>query len=66
MNQFKNNSSEAQNYTLPILDIDMWKCKNCGHSLEYQELLGDNVLLHGQYDYCPKCGRKVDWSVCMK
>ena len=46
----------------PILDIDEWKCGSCGHALEHQELLGDNVLFHEQYNYCPECGRAVKWE----
>ena len=46
----------------PVLDIDTWKCVNCGHALEHQELLGDNVLFHEQYNYCPECGRAVKWE----
>lgn len=47
----------------PVVDIDTWKCGNCGHTLEHQELLGDNVLFHEHYNYCPECGRKVKWNV---
>ncbi len=50
---------KAQEPVEPILDIDEWKCGNCGHALEHQELLGDNVLFHEQYNYCPECGRMV-------
>ena len=46
----------------PVLDIDTWKCGNCGHTLEHQQLLGDNVLLHEHYNCCPECGRPVKWS----
>ena len=46
----------------PILDIDEWKCGVCGHKLEHQELLGENVLFHEQYNYCPDCGRAVMWK----
>lgn len=46
----------------PIVDIDTWKCGNCGHTLEHQELLGDNVLFHEQYNFCPECGRVVKWE----
>ena len=50
---------KAQEPVEPILDIDEWKCGSCGHALEHQELLGDNVLFHEQYNYCPECGRMV-------
>ena len=46
----------------PVLDIDTWKCRNCGHDLEHQEMLGDNVLFHEQYNYCPNCGKAVKWD----
>lgn len=46
----------------PVVDIDTWKCGNCGHTLEHQELLGDNALFHEQYNFCPECGRPVKWD----
>ena len=53
---------KAQEPVEPVVDIDTWKCGNCGHTLEHQQLLGDNVLFHEQYDYCPECGRAVKWD----
>ena len=53
---------KAQGPVEPVVDIDTWKCGNCGHTLEHQELLGDNVLFHEQYNYCPDCGRPVKWE----
>ena len=53
---------KAQEPVKPVVDIDTWKCGNCGHTLEHQELLGDNVLFHEQYNYCPECGRAVKWE----
>ena len=53
---------KAQEPVKPVVDIDTWKCGNCGHTLEHQELLGDNVLLHEQYNFCPECGRAVKWE----
>ena len=53
---------KAQEPVKPVVDIDTWKCGNCGHTLEHQELLGNNVLFHEQYNYCPECGRKVKWE----
>ena len=52
----------AQEPVEPVVDIDTWKCGKCGHTLEHQELLGDNVLFHEQYNYCPECGRAVKWG----
>lgn len=53
---------KAQEPVKPVVDIDTWKCGNCRHTLEHQELLGDNVLFHEQYNYCPECGRAVKWD----
>lgn len=53
---------KAQEPVKPVVDIDTWKCGNCGHTLEHQELLGDNVLFHEQYSFCPECGRAVKWD----
>ena len=53
---------KAQEPVEPVMDIDTWKCGNCGHALEHQQLLGDNVLFHEQYNYCPECGKAVKWE----
>lgn len=53
---------KAQEAVKPVVDIDTWECGNCGHTLEHQELLGDNVLFHEQYNFCPGCGRAVKWE----
>lgn len=53
---------KAQEPVEPVVDIDIWKCGKCGHTLEHQELLGDNVLFHEQYNYCPNCGQAVKWD----
>ena len=34
----------------PVVDVDTWKCGNCGHRLEHQEMLGDNILFYDQYE----------------
>ena len=46
----------------PDVDVDTWICGKCGHTLEHQELVGNNILFHEQYSYCPNCGRKVKWD----
>lgn len=55
-------TEEQREAVKPVVDIDTWKCGNCGHTLEHQELLGDNVLFHEQYNYCPECRRAVKWD----
>ena len=46
----------------PKVPFDTWVCPECGRDVEYQAKLGDNILFHGQYDYCPKCGQAIDWE----
>lgn len=46
----------------PTVPVDTWLCPSCGESVEYQQKLGDNVLYHGQHDFCPKCGQAIDWG----
>lgn len=53
---------KAQEPREPKVDVDEWRCWNCGHELEHQELLGENVLFHEQYSYCPQCGMAVKWD----
>ena len=45
----------------PYIDIDEAKCPICKVKLTRQELLGDDVLFEDFFDYCPHCGRKVEW-----
>ena len=66
-NRFKSlsdaiNILKEQKPVKPNLDVDEWICGNCCHKLEHQELLGDNMLFHEQYNYCPNCGKKVKWE----
>lgn len=46
----------------PMVDVDTWACGECGYRLEKQELIGDNVLVSERFDFCPACGKKVDWD----
>ena len=46
----------------PIVDVDTWACGKCGYILEKQELISDNVIVAEKFDYCPACGKKVDWG----
>lgn len=46
----------------PAVMIDTWICPSCNNGIEYQFLLGDNVLFHGFHDFCPKCGQAIDWE----
>lgn len=44
----------------PTIPVDTWLCPSCGEPVEYQQKLGDNVLYHGQHNFCPKCGQAID------
>ena len=46
----------------PKVEIDTWVCGNCGATLERQSMVGENVVLAEQFDYCPYCGRKINWN----
>ena len=46
----------------PAVMIDTWICPSCNNGIEYQFLLGDNVLFHGFHDFCPRCGQAIDWT----
>ena len=46
----------------PKVPIDTWVCPVCGRDVEYQVMLGENIIFGGQHDYCPKCGQAIDWS----
>jgi NAD-dependent SIR2 family protein deacetylase len=53
---------KKQDPVKPIVDVDTWVCGACKHRLEKQYLIGDNVLVNETYEYCPSCGKKVDWG----
>lgn len=53
---------KGQEPVKPIVDVDTWACGACGYRLEKQELFGDNVLVSERFDFCPACGKKVDWD----
>ena len=67
-----NNSTKALDMAISALEkqvpkkpscpIDTWVCPDCGRDVEYQAKMGDNILFHGQYDFCPNCGRPIDWT----
>ena len=46
----------------PDLNLDTWVCSVCGHRLEQQKKIGVNVILDERYNFCPRCGRAVDWD----
>jgi predicted RNA-binding Zn-ribbon protein involved in translation (DUF1610 family) len=46
----------------PSVDVDTYVCPNCGHRLEVQGKLGDNVIFDERYNFCPACGKAVKWD----
>ena len=53
---------KSQEPVKPDMNVDTWICGKCGHTLEHQEMIGTNILIHEQYLYCPNCGREVKWK----
>lgn len=53
-NKPKNPDYEGDGYSDGEIVYDTWICPNCGvkYEVDYEE-----------YDYCPDCGQKIDWSV---
>lgn len=44
---------EADGYSDGHLVYDTWICPRCGKDYEVE---------YDDYDYCPNCGQKIDWS----
>lgn len=44
---------EGDGYWYGQLVYDTWVCPNCGKGYEVD---------YDNYDYCPECGQKIDWS----
>ena len=46
----------------PIVNQDEWVCGCCGSWLERQRMIHPGAILHDLCEYCPACGKKVDWK----
>lgn len=46
----------------PVVDQDEWVCGCCGSWLERQRMIHPGAILHDLCEYCPACGKKVDWK----
>lgn len=50
----------------PVVNQDKWVCGYCGTVLERQKLIYRNTIyqaiLHDLCEYCPQCGKKVNWE----
>lgn len=44
---------EGDGYSNGQLVYDTWVCPCCGQTYEVD---------YDDYEYCPKCGQKIDWS----
>ena len=49
----KSPTYEGDGYSNGQLVYDTWICPCCGHHYEVD---------YDDYEYCPKCGQKIDWS----
>ena len=46
----------------PVVNQDEWVCGCCGTWLERQRMIHPGAILHDLCEYCPACGKKVDWK----
>ena len=46
----------------PVVKQDEWVCGCCGTWLERQRMIHPGAILHDLCEYCPACGKKVDWE----
>ena len=46
----------------PVVNVDEWVCGCCGLSVEQQRIFHPNAIFHDFFEYCPHCGKKVDWE----
>lgn len=46
----------------PVVNVDEWVCGNCGLSVEQQRMIHPGAIFHDFFEYCPHCGKKVDWE----
>ena len=46
----------------PVVNQDEWVCGCCGSWLERQRMIHPGAILHDLCEYCPACGKKVDWE----
>jgi hypothetical protein len=46
----------------PVVNVDEWVCGCCGTWLERQRMIHPGAILHDLCDYCPHCGKKIDWE----
>ena len=46
----------------PVINQDEWVCGCCGSWLKRQRMIHPGAILHDLCEYCPSCGKKVDWE----
>ena len=53
---------KEQEAVKPVVNQDEWVCGCCGTWLERQRMIHLGAILHDLCEYCPACGKKVDWK----
>ena len=46
----------------PVVNRDEWVCGCCGLAVEQQRMIHPGAIFHDFFEYCPHCGKKVDWK----
>lgn len=46
----------------PVVNQDEWVCGCCGLVVEQQRMIHPGAIFHDFFEYCPHCGKKVDWE----
>ena len=50
---------KEREHTKPYRPEELWLCKECDQTIGWDDILGIEDTL---YNYCPNCGRIVDWD----
>ena len=50
---------KEREHTKPYRPEELWLCEKCDQTIGWDDILGIEDTL---YNYCPNCGRIVDWD----
>ena len=50
---------KEREHTKPYRPEELWLCEKCDQTVGWDDILGIEDTL---YNYCPNCGRIVDWD----
>ena len=53
---------KEQEAVKPVVNQDEWVCGCCGLVVEQQRMIHPGAIFHDFFEYCPHCGKKVDWK----